>query len=51
MPAPPKTTTDGFVFDSVAIEQGKQTTKADYLISDTRMQIRLAEPLKAHGGS
>ncbi len=45
---PEKTTTDGFVFDSVAIEQGKQTAKADYLISDTRMQIRLPEPLKAH---
>ena len=47
---PEKTTTDGFVFDSVAIEQGKRTVKADYLISDTRMQIRLPEPLKAHGG-
>ena len=48
---PEKTTTDGFVFDSVAIEQGKRTAKADYLVSDTRMQIRLPEPLKAHGGS
>jgi hypothetical protein len=47
--APEKTTTEGFVFDSVAIEQGKQTTKAEYLVSDTRMQIRLPEPLKAHG--
>jgi Peptidase family M1 domain len=46
---PQKTATDGFVFDSVTIEQGKQTTKANYLISDTRMQIRLPEPLKAHG--
>ena len=47
--APQKTSTEGFVFDSVAIEQGKQTAKADYLINDTRMQIRLPQPLKAHG--
>ena len=45
------TNTDGFVFDSVEIETGKQTVKADYLVNDTRMQIRLTEPLKAHGGS
>ncbi|MGI4854970.1 MAG: M1 family metallopeptidase [Janthinobacterium lividum] len=48
--APPVTTTDGFVFDSVEIEAGKQTTRADYIVDDTRMQIRLAEPLRAHGG-
>jgi Peptidase family M1 domain len=47
---PEKTTTDGFVFDSVAIESGKPTAKADYLIDDTRMQIRLPQPLKGHGG-
>jgi Peptidase family M1 domain len=47
--APQKTTSDGFVFDAVTIEQGRQTVKADYLVSDTRMQIRLPEPLKAHG--
>ena len=47
---PPVTTTDGFVFDSVEIEAGKQTTKADYVVDDTRMQVRLAEPLRAHGG-
>jgi Peptidase family M1 domain len=47
--APAVTTTEGFVFDSVEIESGKQTAKADYIVSDTRMQIRLAEPLKAHG--
>jgi hypothetical protein len=44
------TNTEGFAFDSVEIESGKQTTKADYIINDTRMQIRLAEPLKPHGG-
>ncbi|WP_263383214.1 M1 family metallopeptidase [Granulicella arctica] len=47
---PVVTTTDGFVFDSVEIEAGKQTTKAEYIVNDTRMQIRLAEPLKGHGG-
>ncbi len=45
------TSTEGFVFDSVEIEAGKQTTKASYIINDTRMQIRLAEPLKPHGGA
>lgn len=50
-PATPlATTTDGFAFDSVEIESGKQTAKTDYLVDDTRMQIQLAEPLRAHGG-
>jgi hypothetical protein len=44
------TTTDGFVFESVEIESGKSTNKAEYIVEDTRMQIRLADPLKAHGG-
>jgi hypothetical protein len=48
--APEDTSTEGFVFDSVTIESGKQTAKADYLVDDTRMQIRLAEPLASHGG-
>ena len=47
---PAETSSDGFVFDSVAIESGKQSPKADYFVDDTRMQIRLPEPLKAHGG-
>lgn len=46
----PRPSSDGYAFDSVEIESGKQRTKADYLISDTRMQIRLAEPVKPHGG-
>ena len=45
-----KTWTDGFVFDSVEVESGKQLIKADYLINDTRMQIRLPQPLHGHGG-
>ena len=48
--APPEnTSTEGYVLDAVDVESGKQITKADYAISDTRMQIRLAEPLKSHG--
>jgi hypothetical protein len=42
--------TDGFVFDSIEIEAGGHTAKTDYIVSDTRMQIRLADPLKARGG-
>jgi hypothetical protein len=45
--------TQGFELDSVEIETGKasggSTVKADYLISDTRMQIRLPHPLAGHG--
>lgn len=41
---------EGFELDSVTIERGAKIEKADYLISDTRMQIRLAEPLAAKGG-
>ena len=42
--------TEGFVLDSVAVEQQGHSSKADYLVSDTRMQIRLDRPLAAHGG-
>jgi hypothetical protein len=45
--------TEGFELDSVEIEPGKASggpaVKADYLISDTRMQIRLPHPLAGHG--
>lgn len=41
--------TDGFVLSSVEIETAGKTTKADYLVSDTRMQIRLARPLASKG--
>jgi Peptidase family M1 domain len=43
-------TTQGYVLESVAIEQQGHTVQADYVISDTRMQIRLAQPLPARGG-
>ena len=44
--------TEGFVFELVETEAGGQGpvrgVAADYLIDDTRMQIRLATPLKPH---
>lgn len=40
--------TDGFVFDAIEVEQAGRLSKADYTVSDTRMQIRLATPLKPH---
>ena len=46
----PVPSTDGVVLESVEVEAGKQTGKADYLVSDTRMQVRLAQPLGPHGG-
>ncbi|MGV3557167.1 M1 family metallopeptidase [Larkinella arboricola] len=39
----------GFEIQAVTVDQGKGKA-ADYLITDTRMQVRLAEPLKAEGG-
>ena len=41
--------TDGFVLDAVEIGEGSQAQKADTVVSDTRLQVRLAEPLKPHG--
>ncbi|HEX4024478.1 MAG TPA: M1 family metallopeptidase [Steroidobacteraceae bacterium] len=43
--------TDGYVLESVQIERGGRAIKADYLVSDTRMQIRLASPLAPRGGT
>jgi outer membrane lipoprotein-sorting protein len=42
--------TNGDQLSSVEIVQDGKTEKADYVVSDTRMQIRLNEPLKAKGG-
>ncbi len=42
--------TDGFVLDAVEIGEGSQAEKADYIVSDTRMQVRLPAALKARGG-
>ena len=44
--------TEGIVFESVEVGPVAPTakfTKADYIVDDTRMQIRLATPLKSHG--
>jgi hypothetical protein len=42
--------TQGLVLDSVQIERQGHVVKADTLVSDTRLQIRLAAPLPARGG-
>ncbi len=42
-------TTEGFVLDSVEIERGKEVQKAEYLVDDTRMQIRLSAAVGAQG--
>lgn len=43
--------TPGFELDSVDVQRVGRTRAADYVVTGTRMQIRLAEPLAAHGGS
>lgn len=40
--------TNGFQFSTISLTSNGKTNKADYIISDTRMQIRLAEPLVPH---
>jgi hypothetical protein len=42
-------TTEGFVVESVTIEHGKESLQADYLVEDTRMQIRLPQPMAPKG--
>ncbi|HWA93104.1 MAG TPA: M1 family metallopeptidase [Terracidiphilus sp.] len=46
----PPPSTNGFELESVTLETGKTERKVDYLIEDTRMQVRLPEPLRAKGG-
>ena len=48
--AGPSGTSDGFVLDVVEVRSGKYSAKADYILSDTRMQIRLAQAIARHGG-
>lgn len=45
----PAETTDGYELKSVKIEYGGNSYNANYLISDTRMQIRLPHSLKRNG--
>jgi len=42
--------TTGYTFESVLIRQGAKEVKADYIVSDTRMQIRLKNALSGKGG-
>lgn len=42
--------TDGYIVGSVKIEQGGITTTADYIVTDTRLQIRLKKALPSGGG-
>jgi hypothetical protein len=42
-------TTEGYALDSVEIERGKEMLKADYVVEDTRMQIRLPQPMASKG--
>ena len=42
--------TDGFVLDQVEVESGGKRVKADYVVAETRMQVRLPKPLPARGG-
>lgn len=40
----------GYEIRSVTVAHGGRQTEADYIIADTRMQVRLKEPLEAKGG-
>ncbi|HVX49815.1 MAG TPA: M1 family metallopeptidase [Chitinophagaceae bacterium] len=42
--------TTGYALASVQVEMNGKTTDADYIITDTRMQIRLRQPLRSNGG-
>jgi hypothetical protein len=41
--------TQGYIIKSVKLIQNGNTSDADYLVNDTRMQIRLPQALKANG--
>ncbi len=43
--------TEGMLLDEVSVESRGHTLKADFVVSDTRMQIRLAQPLEPHSGT
>ncbi len=42
--------TNGYTLASVQISQNGKTTTADYIVNDTRMQIRLQQSVAANGG-
>ena len=49
-PFPRNKFTRGFLLDTIETEQAGTTRRADYIVSDTRLQIRLVQPLPARGG-
>ncbi|MBS1604718.1 MAG: M1 family peptidase, partial [Bacteroidetes bacterium] len=42
--------TDGYQLQSIKLEQGGVFTDADYITTDTRLQVRLRRPLSPKGG-
>jgi len=42
--------TTGYALASVQVEMGGKTSTADYIVTDTRMQVRLKQALAANGG-
>ncbi|HVU56369.1 MAG TPA: M1 family metallopeptidase [Puia sp.] len=42
--------TDGYILGAVTIDQGGVITTADYIVTDTRLQIRLKKALPSGGG-
>jgi len=42
--------TQGYEFESVEVMQDGKTQKADYVVTDARMQVRLTKPLAPNGG-
>ncbi|HVW97379.1 MAG TPA: M1 family metallopeptidase [Mucilaginibacter sp.] len=46
----PNQHTDGYEIASITISNGKTSTKADFVVTDTRMQIRLQKPVAPNGG-
>jgi len=47
----PNQHTDGYNIESVAINRGDITQKVDFIITDTRMQIRLPKAVLPNGGA
>lgn len=43
--------TEGYQIESVAVNHGDVIEKVDFIVSDTRMQIRLRKPVQANKGS
>ena len=46
----PNRHTEGYKVESVKVQQGDATADADYIITDTRLQIRLRQALPGRGG-